>query len=118
MKGASLFWRTADRAATLGQTILAHPKLCRAADDYECVYCVVDWHALTTLPITEHLREWTAEWSWDWLAAAWTGARDDRFCQSHVRRDATAPGAFDGHAIRQAGRFAHVQEKVRQQPIM
>ena len=38
-------------------------------DDYECVYCVVDLHALTTQEDTEKLTEWTREMTLDWLAA-------------------------------------------------
>lgn len=53
-------------------------------DDYECVYCIVDLHALTTLDETENLRQNTAEMALDWLAA---GIRPDEtimFVQSHV----------------------------------
>ncbi len=38
-------------------------------DEYDCVYCVVDLHALTTLEDTHRLREWTDEMVLDWLAA-------------------------------------------------
>ena len=53
-------------------------------DDYECVYCIVDLHALTTLDEFENLRLNTAEMALDWLAA---GIRPDEtimFVQSHV----------------------------------
>ena len=53
--------------------------------DYDCVYCIVDLHALTTLTDTAHLKEWTYEMVLDWLAA---GIDPDRgtlvFVQSHV----------------------------------
>jgi tryptophanyl-tRNA synthetase len=53
-------------------------------DDYECVYCVVDLHALTTLENTEHLVEWTREMTLDWLAAGMRPEETIIFVQSHV----------------------------------
>jgi tryptophanyl-tRNA synthetase len=53
-------------------------------DDYECIYCVVDLHALTTLETTESLQDNTREMVLDFLAA---GIRPDEsiiFVQSHV----------------------------------
>jgi len=38
-------------------------------DDYECIYCVVDLHALTTLETTSDLKENTREMVLDFLAA-------------------------------------------------
>lgn len=52
--------------------------------DYECIYCIVDLHALTTLESTLELRQNTYEMALDWLAA---GIRPDEsimFIQSHV----------------------------------
>ena len=53
-------------------------------DDYECVYCVVDLHALTTLQDTDKLREWTHEMVLDWLAAGMRPEETIIFVQSHV----------------------------------
>lgn len=53
-------------------------------DEYDCVYCIVDLHALTTLDSTEDLRQNTYEMTLDWLAA---GIRPDEtivFVQSQV----------------------------------
>jgi tryptophanyl-tRNA synthetase len=53
-------------------------------DEYDCVYCIVDLHALTTMEGTQNLRENTYEMALDWLAA---GIRPDEtiiFIQSHV----------------------------------
>src|SRR5574341_1466406 len=53
-------------------------------DDYDCVYCIADLHALTTVESTEDLRQNTYEMALDWLAA---GIRPDEtivFVQSHV----------------------------------
>jgi tryptophanyl-tRNA synthetase len=53
-------------------------------DEYDCVYCVVDIHALTTLESTESLREDTYEMVLDWLAAGIDPHKSIIFVQSHV----------------------------------
>ncbi len=53
-------------------------------DTYDCVYCIVDIHALTTMETTLELRQNTYDMALDWLAA---GIRPDEsivFVQSHV----------------------------------
>lgn len=55
-------------------------------DDYDCVYCIVDLHALTTLETTEDLRGNTLEMALDWLAAGIRPAESIMFVQSHVRQ--------------------------------
>ncbi|HEM61355.1 MAG TPA: tryptophan--tRNA ligase [Chloroflexi bacterium] len=53
-------------------------------EEYECVYCVVDLHALTTLTDTDKLKENTAEMALDWLAAGMDPQKSIIFVQSHV----------------------------------
>ena len=53
-------------------------------DEYDCVYCVVDIHALTTLENTESLREDIYEMVLDWLAAGIDPQKSIIFVQSHV----------------------------------
>ena len=53
-------------------------------DEYDCVYCVVDIHALTTLEKTESLREDIYEMVLDWLAAGIDPQKSIIFVQSHV----------------------------------
>jgi tryptophanyl-tRNA synthetase len=53
-------------------------------DEYECVYCIVDLHALTTVESTEPLRENTREMALDWLAAGIRPEETIVFIQSHV----------------------------------
>ncbi len=53
-------------------------------DEYDCVYCVVDIHALTTLESTESLREDIYEMVLDWLAAGIDPQKSIIFVQSHV----------------------------------
>lgn len=87
-------------------------------EDYECVYCVVDLHALTTLQDTEYLKDWTYSMTLDWLAA---GIDPDLgtmvFVQSHV------PQVTELHTILsmvtplgKLTRLPTFKEKVRQQP--
>lgn len=86
-------------------------------DDYECVYCVVDLHALTTLQDTQLLRSNTYEMVLDWLAAGMDPAKSIIFVQSHV------PQVTELHAILSMvtpmgwlSRLPTFKEKVRQQP--
>ncbi|MCD6390943.1 MAG: tryptophan--tRNA ligase [Dehalococcoidia bacterium] len=53
-------------------------------DEYDCVYCVVDIHALTTLESTESLREDIYEMVLDWLAAGIDPQKSIILVQSHV----------------------------------
>lgn len=53
-------------------------------EDYDCVYCAVDLHALTSLVDTSPLREYTYEMVLDWLAAGIDPTRTIVFVQSHV----------------------------------
>ncbi len=52
--------------------------------DYDCIYCIVDLHALTTLETTQDLRQNTLEMALDWLAAGVDPAQSIIFIQSQV----------------------------------
>jgi tryptophanyl-tRNA synthetase len=85
--------------------------------DYDCVYCVVDLHALTTLRDTERLVEWTREMVLDWLAAGMEPQKSLIFVQSNV------PQVTELHVILSMVsslgallRLPTFKEKVRQQP--
>ena len=86
-------------------------------EDYDCVYCVVDLHALTTLIDTSLLKEDTYEMVLDWLAAGIDPERSIIFVQSHV------PQVTELHTILSMltpmgwlTRLTTFKEKVRQQP--
>jgi tryptophanyl-tRNA synthetase len=87
-------------------------------DAYDCVYCVVDLHALTTLQDTDKLREWTYEMVLDWLAAGMDPARGTIiFVQSHVPQVTELHLLFS--MVTPLGwltRLPTFKEKVRQQP--
>ena len=53
-------------------------------DDYDCVYCIVDVHALTTVETTQELRQNTFEMAIDWLAAGIRPEESILFVQSNV----------------------------------
>lgn len=86
-------------------------------DSYDCIYCIVDLHALTTIETTENLRQNAYEMALDWLAA---GIRPDEtivFVQSHV------PEVTELHLllsmVTPLGKLTDLptfKEKVRQQP--
>ena len=53
-------------------------------DEYDCVYCIVDLHALTTMDSTQELRPNTYEMALDWLAAGIRPQDSIVFIQSNV----------------------------------
>jgi tryptophanyl-tRNA synthetase len=54
-------------------------------DAYECFFCVVDWHALTTdYADTSRVKENSLEVVFDWLAAGLDPEKSVLFMQSHV----------------------------------
>jgi tryptophanyl-tRNA synthetase len=86
-------------------------------DDYDCVYCIVDVHALTTVETTQDLRQNTTEMVLDWLAAGIRPEETIVFVQSHV------PEVMELHTylsmVTQFGKLTDLptfKEKVRQQP--
>jgi len=86
-------------------------------DDYECVYCIVDIHALTTVEDTLNLRQNTYEMALDFLAAGIRPAETIMFVQSHV------PQVTELHAILSMvtplGKLTDLptfKDKVRQNP--
>ena len=52
--------------------------------DYDCIYCIVDLHALTTMETTTNLKQNTLEMALDWLAAGIDPEKSIVFIQSHV----------------------------------
>ena len=53
-------------------------------EEYDCIYCIVDIHALTTVETTEDLKQNTYEMALDWLAAGIRPEESILFVQSHV----------------------------------
>jgi tryptophanyl-tRNA synthetase len=53
-------------------------------DDYHCIYCIVDIHALTSLEDTSQLQKNIYEMMLDWLAVGLDPRKSTLFVQSHV----------------------------------
>jgi len=69
----------------LGNFVGALENWVRMQDEYECYFCVVDWHALTTdYADTSKIKENSMEVVFDWLAAGLDPERSVIFMQSHV----------------------------------
>jgi tryptophanyl-tRNA synthetase len=86
-------------------------------DDYDCVYCIVDVHALTTVETTQELKQNTFEMAIDWLAAGIRPEETILFVQSRV------PEVMELHTylsmVTQIGKLTDLptfKEKVAQQP--
>jgi len=86
-------------------------------DDYDCVYCIVDVHALTTVETTQELKQNTFEMALDWLAAGIRPEETILFVQSQV------PEVMELHTylsmVTQLGKLTDLptfKEKVIQQP--
>src|SRR5512135_2486259 len=70
--------------AHLGNYLGAFKNYVALQDEYDCVYCIVDLHALTTVEDTVNLRQNTYEMALDWLAAGIRPAETIMFVQSQV----------------------------------
>ena len=86
-------------------------------EDYDCIYCIVDLHAMTTLEELQNIKPNTAEMALDWLAAGLRPEDTILFAQSHV------PQVTELHTIlsmfTQLGKLTDLptfKDKVRLQP--
>jgi tryptophanyl-tRNA synthetase len=85
--------------------------------DFECIYCIVDLHALTTVEDTVGLRDNTYEMALDWLAAGVVPDPTILFIQSHVPQLAELHTLLS--MVTPLGKLTDLptfKEKIRQQP--
>jgi tryptophanyl-tRNA synthetase len=68
----------------LGNYLGAIQNYVKLQDEYECVYCIVDIHALTTISDTKSIQYNIKEMLLDWLAAGLDPKKSILFVQSHV----------------------------------
>jgi tryptophanyl-tRNA synthetase len=68
----------------LGNYLGAMKNYVALQDEYDCVYCIVDVHALTTVETTKDLVNNTYDMALDWLAAGIRPEESIVFVQSHV----------------------------------
>ena len=101
----------------IGNYLGAIQNYVKLQESYDCIYCIVDIHALTTLEDTHLLRENTREMLLDWLAAGLDPEKSILFVQSHV------PQVMELHTLLSMVtplgwllRVATFKEKVKSQP--
>ena len=85
--------------------------------DYDCVYCIVDYHALTTMETTRDLKQNTLEMALDWLAAGIDPQKSIVFIQSHVSELANLHTILS--MVTPLGKLTDLptfKEKIREQP--
>ena len=68
----------------LGNYLGAIQNYVKLQDEYDCIYCIVDVHALTSLEDTGSLQKNIYEMVLDWLAAGLDPKKSILFVQSHV----------------------------------
>jgi len=68
----------------LGNYLGAIQNYVKLQDEYDCIYCIVDIHALTSLEDTGRLQKNIYEMVLDWLAAGLDPKKSIIFVQSHV----------------------------------
>ena len=68
----------------LGNYLGAIQNYVKLQEEYDCIYCIVDIHALTSLENTGELQKNIHEMILDWLAAGLDPDRSILFVQSHV----------------------------------
>ena len=84
---------------------------------HDCVYCIVDLHAMTTLEYMHLLRAHTAEMALDWLAAGIRPADSIMFVQSHVPQHAELHTILSMFTpLGKLTDLPHFKDKVRLQP--
>jgi tryptophanyl-tRNA synthetase len=103
--------------AHLGNYLGAFKNYVTLQDEYDCVYCIVDLHALTTVEDTLNLRQNTYELALDLLAVGIRPKETILFIQSHV------PQVTELHTllsmVTPLGKLTDLptfKEKVRQNP--
>jgi len=103
--------------AHLGNFLGAFKNYITLQDEYECIYCIVDLHALTTIEDTVNLKQNTNDLALDLLAVGIRPEETILFIQSHV------PQVTELHTILSMvtplGKLTDLptfKEKVRQNP--
>lgn len=68
----------------IGNLMGAIDNYVRLQEQYDCIYCIVDIHALTTLQETDKIQGFIRDLTLDWLAAGLDPQKSIIFVQSHV----------------------------------
>ncbi|MDY6910880.1 MAG: tryptophan--tRNA ligase [Chloroflexota bacterium] len=101
----------------IGNYLGAIQNYVKLQDEYQCIYCIVDIHALTTLDDLSEMQSNIREMMLDWLAAGLDPEKSILFVQSHV------PEVMELHTMLSMVtplswllRVPTFKEKVRMQP--
>ena len=101
----------------IGNYLGAIQNYVKLQENYDCIYCIVDIHALTTLEDTHMLKANTRDMMLDWLAAGLDPQKSILFVQSHV------PEVMELHTLLSMVtplgwllRVTTFKEKAREQP--
>ena len=68
----------------IGNLLGAIDNYVKLQKEYDCIYCIVDIHALTTLQETSKIQGYINDLALDWLAAGLDPQKSIIFVQSHV----------------------------------
>ena len=68
----------------IGNLLGAIDNYVKLQEEYDCIYCIVDIHALTTLQETNKIQGYINDLALDWLAAGLDPQKSIIFVQSHV----------------------------------
>lgn len=68
----------------IGNLLGAIDNYVKLQQEYDCIYCIVDIHALTTLRETDKIQGYIRDLALDWLAAGIDPEKSIVFIQSHV----------------------------------
>jgi tryptophanyl-tRNA synthetase len=68
----------------IGNLLGAIDNYVKLQEEYDCIYCIVDIHALTTLQETSKIQRYINDLALDWLAAGLDPHKSIIFVQSHV----------------------------------
>ena len=73
----------------LGNYLGALSNWVKLQEEYDCYFCIVDWHALTSsFEDPSRLPEYTYNMALDWLSAGLDPVKNKIFVQSHVKEHA------------------------------
>lgn len=99
---------------TIGNYIGALKNFIGFQDEYECIYCVVDLHAITVAQVPAELRKHTLELLALYIACGLDPEKSVLFLQSHVPAHAELAWALDCYAyVGEISRMTQFKDKSR-----
>ncbi len=97
---------------TLGNYIGALSRFSKLQDEYDCIYCVVDEHAITVRQNPADLRRRCLELTALYIASGLDPEKSVLYCQSHVRAHAELAWILNCFTyIEELSRMPHFKDK-------